>query len=119
MLSRPLKYKSTSISEFLTTPASVDAHNVRVLKDKLIGGSDTLASRLCKARRKARISQATLAASVGMLQASISQLETGVHLKSPKLAQIATALKVDLHWLKTGETLKKKSKKSPQSELPY
>lgn len=62
-----------------------------------------LKDRLKTARKELGLTQAQVAEGAGMTQATYSQLERGIVKSSSRLIQISTILKVDPHWLSTGE----------------
>ncbi|WP_260401498.1 helix-turn-helix domain-containing protein [Sphingobium wenxiniae] len=61
---------------------------------------NTLASRLRKAMADRQLDQQALAAAVGCTQGAISQILLGRTLRSRFLPDIATALGVDIEWLR-------------------
>lgn len=63
----------------------------------------TLGQRLKDSRLKAGLKQGELAEIVGIKQPTYQALESGKTKKSAFLAEIAHVLKVDYHWLSTGE----------------
>lgn len=63
----------------------------------------TLSDRLKKSRKSAGLTQIAVAEKVGITQPTYQALESGKITKSSYLLQIAKALKVDAHWLATGE----------------
>lgn len=62
----------------------------------------TIQSRLKDARKKSGLTQAEVAALVGISQPTYSQLESGVSKSSTLLPQLAFVLGVRPHWLATG-----------------
>ena len=63
----------------------------------------TLSDRLKKSRKSAGLTHIAVAEKVGITQPTYQALESGKITKSSYLLQIAKALKVDAHWLATGE----------------
>lgn len=63
----------------------------------------TLADRLNSIMLEKNVSQAELARSIGIKQPSIFKILNGRTLNPKNILEIATALNVDPHWLKTGE----------------
>lgn len=63
----------------------------------------TLAERLKIARKRAGLTQAVIADTVGIKQPTYQALESGKVEKSAYLLQIANILKVDSNWLATGQ----------------
>lgn len=62
-----------------------------------------LKDRLKTARKNAKMTQAQLAKAVPISQGTISDLESGRNKGTASLVKIAQALKVNAHWLATGE----------------
>ena len=65
--------------------------------------SDTLASRLKQARSLRGLTQVQLAALSGVKQPDISKIERGEIQKTTSLLGLARALRVNPHWLDTGD----------------
>ena len=63
----------------------------------------TFAQRLKYARKNVGLTQSTVANTVGIKQPTYQALESGKVEKTSSLLQIAQALKVNAHWLATGE----------------
>lgn len=63
----------------------------------------TLSDRLKESRKNAGLTQIAIAEEVGITQPTYQALESGKVTKTSYLLQIAEALKVDAHWLATGE----------------
>ena len=63
----------------------------------------TFAQRLKYARKNVGLTQSTVANTVGIKQPTYQALESGKVVKTSYLLQIAQALKVNAHWLATGE----------------
>ncbi len=63
----------------------------------------TLSERLKLARKNAKLTQGIIAEKVGIKQPTYQALESGKAEKSAYLTQIAKILKVNPHWLATGE----------------
>ena len=63
----------------------------------------TLSDRLKQSRKNAGLTQSAVAQAVGITQPTYQALEAGKVTKSSYLLQIAEVLKVDTHWLATGE----------------
>lgn len=64
--------------------------------------NETLAGRLKASRLRLGLSQAEVALRAGMKQTSYSELERGRSKRTGHLAELASALNVDLRWLATG-----------------
>lgn len=64
---------------------------------------ETVGARVKAARDKAGMSQARLAAAVGVDQGTISNIERNITANSPHLVRIAAALGVDALWLSSGK----------------
>lgn len=80
---------------------------------KVVGMKMNLAERLKFARREAGLSQKKLGESVGISQAAIQKIETGLAQNSTKLIDIAGVLKVRPEWLSSGiEPMKDDGKSS-------
>jgi len=62
----------------------------------------TLSERLKYARKKAKLSQKTLAKDAGISQSAIALLESGARSGSASIGNIASALGVDVRWLTDG-----------------
>ncbi len=71
----------------------------------------SIGSRIREARKKSGLTQAQLGSKVGMVQATISELETGESAGTTNIASIAHALGVSALWLETG-------KGSPAPSMP-
>ncbi len=65
----------------------------------------TLSDRLKQSRKNAGLTQSAVAKAVGITQPTYQALEAGKVTKSSYLLQIAEVLKVDTHWLATGERM--------------
>lgn len=65
----------------------------------------SIGSRIREARKRAKMTQAQLAAKVGMGQGSLSELETGESEGTSLIASLAAALGVNALWLETGKGL--------------
>ena len=63
----------------------------------------TLSERLTSLMYEKGISQAELARLIGIKQPSVFKILSGETRNPKKILEIATALNVDPHWLKTGE----------------
>lgn len=63
----------------------------------------TLSDRLKKSRKNAGLTQSAIAQAVGITQPTYQALESGKVTKTSHLLEIARALKVNAHWLATGE----------------
>lgn len=66
------------------------------------GSSETLGERLELARKGAGLTQAKLAKAVGIEQATVSQIETGIVNRSSYLPEMARACGVSTDWLAFG-----------------
>ncbi|TJY48095.1 XRE family transcriptional regulator [Histophilus somni] len=64
---------------------------------------NTLASRLNYLMNKIGVSQSELARYIGITQPSVHKILNGETRNPKNIVEIATALGVDVHWLKTGE----------------
>ncbi|CAH6966401.1 HTH cro/C1-type domain-containing protein [Vibrio chagasii] len=66
---------------------------------------EALSERVKWARQRATppISQSKLAEVIGVTPATINKLESGSLKSSSKIVELADALKVSVHWLKTGK----------------
>lgn len=64
---------------------------------------NTLAKRLQFVMSEQGITQQKLAELIGITQQSVNKIVKGDTLEPKKILEIATALGVDVHWLKTGE----------------
>lgn len=64
---------------------------------------NTLSERLKQSRKKVGLTQNAVAGLVGITQPTYQALESGKVAKSSYLLQIAEVLKVDAHWLATGQ----------------
>lgn len=62
-----------------------------------------LKDRLKYARKNANITQAEIAKNIGITQASYSEIERGLVKSSGKIVELAQILKVNPHWLATGQ----------------
>ena len=74
-----------------------------------------IGNRIKEARKEKGLTQKALADSIGMAQATLSQLETGSSAGSTLLASIATKLGVRALWLETG----KGPRKEEQTIIDY
>ena len=63
----------------------------------------TLAERLTSIMSEKGLSQAELARMTGLKQPSVFKIVSGQTLNPKNIVEIATALGVDVNWLKTGE----------------
>jgi transcriptional regulator with XRE-family HTH domain len=63
----------------------------------------SIGSRIREARKSAKMTQAQLAAKVGMKQGTLSELETGESDGTTLVASFAAALGVNALWLETGK----------------
>lgn len=74
------------------------------MQPRLTHGMDTLAKRVKAARARIKgMRQEDLAEQAGMKQGDISKIENGKILKTTGIVSLARALRVDPHWLETGE----------------
>lgn len=73
-----------------------------MILDVLMTVHETIGDRVKSARRKIGMSQAVLAEKTGVTQQAIGSLENNHSSDSRKLPEIATILKVDVNFLKTG-----------------
>lgn len=64
---------------------------------------ENLATRVKLSRKRLAMSQDDLAAASGLKQADISKIETGRIQRTTGIVGLARALKVDAHWLESGE----------------
>lgn len=62
-----------------------------------------LKDRLKYARKNANITQVEIAKNIGITQASYSEIERGLVKSSGKIVELAQILKVNPHWLATGQ----------------
>ena len=69
----------------------------------IIGGMKTLSERLQSARKAQGMSQTALAKASGVSQQAISLLECGDALESKHIIPLSAALRVNPHWLQSGE----------------
>ena len=66
---------------------------------------DTIGKRVAFARKLRKLSQAEVAKNVGIAQPTLSELERGLSDGTKFIVQLASALKVSVVWLESGEGL--------------
>lgn len=73
----------------------------------------SIGTRVREARKRAKMTQAQLAAKVGMSQGSLSELESGESAGTTLIASIAAALGVSALWLESGKGVAETSATAP------
>jgi transcriptional regulator with XRE-family HTH domain len=100
-LRRPEIVKGMFMKQIIGTPILKVNRNSNLVSVNNIGMS--IGQRIRAARKNAKLTQAELAAKVGMKQGSLSELETGESTGTTLVASIAAALGVSALWLETGK----------------